>query len=255
MKILESIKKVDALPPLGLTIGNFDGVHKGHRLIFQHLRSLVGEKGSMAVLTFSNHPSYILPHLSPIPLICSMQQKISYLEQLRIDFIFLIPFTFELASQTYDLFLKNLFQSYPFQYLVLGKGAALGKDKKGVAEKLQMFAKQMGFQVTYLEKEQLDGGEISSKKIRELISQGKFKDAAKLLDHPYALQGPLLLDTEDNKKGFLSLEGLCHPTQGTYPVEILLDYQAIKGEATFTQFSVEIQATKELSSKIVEIFF
>lgn len=255
MKILESIESTPTNDPLGITVGSFDGVHIGHQSLLKHLRTLVGIQGSLAVITFSNHPTHVLPGATPIQMIYSTSQKLFALEQAGVDLTFLFPFTLDFAAQSYDIFLHHLYKVYPFQFLVLGQGAALGKNREGTPEKIQQLGKELGFEAIYLPKQQIDGKNISSKEIRNLIHQGKFQDAAALLGRPYRLEGQIILDIKNPKKGTLPLEGMCHPKHGEYPVEIINEYNRSSGIAIFNEFAVEIFSSDLPLSKTIEINF
>lgn len=187
MEILQELKPPHSFhPPCGLTIGSFDGVHLGHQQLLRHLRQAVGQKGSICVITFSNHPSHILPHREPTPLIYSSERKLHYLQKYGVDIVYLLPFTLELAQLSYDQFLHLVHQCYPFELLVLGEGATVGKKREGTPENITALGKKLPFTVEYLPKYRIEGEIVSSGKIREYLQKGDLKKAETLLGHPFA---------------------------------------------------------------------
>jgi riboflavin kinase/FMN adenylyltransferase len=182
MIIVEKLQDVPAISgPIALAIGSYDGVHLGHQYLFQELK----KHGTAAVLTFSNHPAEILnPHSAP-PLIDTLDQKIRRLEINGIDLALILPFTPELSSQSYDVFLRQLHQYLPFTHLIRGEGSVLGHKGQGTQENIQALAKELNFEALYLPTYLFEGEPVSSKKIRELINQGNFEQAFRLLGRKF----------------------------------------------------------------------
>ncbi|MBS0628894.1 MAG: FAD synthetase family protein [Verrucomicrobia bacterium] len=193
--------------PCILTIGNFDGVHRGHQRILHHMKTLAGLSGAVCVVTFSNHPSFVLPGKRPVQLIQSNSLKLSYLEKLGADVVYNLPFTAELSQIRYDAFLAMIKECIPFDYLVLGEGDAFGYKREGTAEKIAELGKQLSFQADYLPKLKSQHETISSGKIRSCIEQGHIEEAVRLLGHPYIIEAPLS-------------PHLCLPPDGNYLVNL-----------------------------------
>ncbi len=167
-----------------LTIGVFDGVHRGHQILLGHL----GEQ-SIAV-TFSNHPSEILKGVSPLRL-SSLRLKIALLKEFGVKKVIAIPFTEELSNLTFDAFLEP----YPIRHLILGEGAAFGKEGLGNADALRTLGLRRGFTVQTIQKLCLADQPISSSRIRTLILDGKLTEAESLLGRPYCFEyDPLIPD-------------------------------------------------------------
>ncbi len=183
-----------------ITIGFFDGMHIGHRKIIETLKQT---NNKTALVTFLNHPgSFLLSKPTP-PLITSNASKIEIFKELKIDLILMLPFTFELADLTFDLFLKKIRSKIPFNSLVLGKDDAFGKNRLGTETALKELSSQDGFEAIYIEKVLYRTEMVSSTLIRKLIQNGDFKNAATLLGRPFALPirnnltNPLLCPLED----------------------------------------------------------
>jgi cytidyltransferase-like protein len=184
MIIRNSLCRVSSLAsPYALTIGSFDGMHLGHQYLLKTLK----QKGTAAVVTFSNHPSLVLKERTPLCLITPLEQKIALLEGSGVDLLYLLPFSLEFAEQPFDLFLEKIQQVYPFSFLCLGIGAAFGKRRQGDAAHVQELAKKMEFTVEYLPKLKIHDEEVSSGRIRKLIEKGTLEKASQLLGRPYSL--------------------------------------------------------------------
>lgn len=194
--------------PCALAIGNFDGVHLGHRRILDQMRGLVGPAGTVAILTFSNHPTEILPGKTPVKLISTKSLKLKYLSEFGVDVVYCLQFTTQIAQMKYDAFIQLIRKSCPFDYLIFGKGDAFGYKREGTEEKMRPLAAQLGFKVEYLPKVKTTDEPISSGRIRSLIQSGDLKTVTILLGHPYELE---------IEEGVLPAY-LCVPPNGAYPV-------------------------------------
>jgi riboflavin kinase/FMN adenylyltransferase len=217
------ITSLDALPdldtPCGLTIGSFDGVHLGHQALLTHLRSELLFGGTLAVLTFSNHPSHYFTPNSPSPLIYPPHQKIHYLKECGVDLVILLPFDAMFSQTPYDQFLTTLTTTLRCTHLILGTGAAFGKEREGNEANVRRLAPKLGITVDYLPKFMLDGLPVSSGRIRSLIAEGNFGGAKECLGRPWSLKvTPESREALD--QGTVSAAGLCLPPEGTYPVTI-----------------------------------
>ncbi len=197
--------------PCVLTIGNFDGVHLGHQRILNRMRTLAGPKGTVCVLTFSNHPSSVLPGKTPVPLIQSNSLKLQYLEKFGADVVYSLEFTSQLSHLHYDTFLSKIKKSCPFDYLILGEGDAFGYKREGTPEKVALLGKQLHFEVEYLPKVKSEDETISSGRIRTCIQQGHLSEAIEFLGHPY------IVEAIDSKP---ISPHLVLPPDGDYPVNI-----------------------------------
>jgi riboflavin kinase/FMN adenylyltransferase len=160
-----------------LTIGMFDGVHRGHQLLLQ---KLVKIGCNTTALTFSNHPSSILrlqaPNLlTPYPL------KEILLRNYGVQQLICLPFTKEFSQQSYDEFLSP----YSISHLILGEDAALGRDRQGTIDALKLLGLKRGFEVHSISKLFIDNEPISSTRIRGLIELGKLAEAEELLGRPH----------------------------------------------------------------------
>ncbi len=213
-----------AAPPVALTIGNFDGVHRGHVEMLKKLRIEATQRQlPTCAITFENHPSTILnPGTTPL-LICTLEQKKRLLRESGIELLYSLPFTKELAEQTPEQFIIRLSQSQPFDLLLLGSDATIGKNRAGTPEHMKELSRTYGFSLTYFPDITLDGQRISSRHIRESIHSGRLVEASRLLGRPYSIAGTVIKGRGRGADlGFhtanISVEGLCLPPLGVYAV-------------------------------------
>ncbi len=233
--------------PCVLTIGNFDGVHAGHQQILSRMREIAGKEGTTVVLTFSNHPSQILSPSEAKPLIYPKSLKISILDELGIDIIYCLEFTTALAELSYETFLERVHTIFPFDYLILGQGAALGKNRGGTTAKVKQLGESLGFKVEYLSKVQAANEDISSGKIRTFIQEGHLKKAAELLGRPLMFEGDL-------KQGQVNIaSNLCIPPDGSYPITVYANSHIEKGTLHIQQATLKLKLS--LPDQKILIFF
>ncbi|CCB86904.1 MULTISPECIES: bifunctional riboflavin kinase/FAD synthetase [Parachlamydia] len=212
--------------PIVLTIGNFDGMHLGHQKVLQALKEFAKlQNAQTAVFTFVNHPSTVLNSAKSTCQLCTLDHKLFLLEQAKIDWVILLPFTLEFAGQTAEIFLEKLQASIPFSHLILGHDAFLGKDRKGDRSTLNQIAKEHAFELTYLPEYSIDTKKISSSAIRQLIADGKLSEASQLLGRSYSFYGMVKPGQRKGRHlGFptanFDVTGMCLPPYGVYAVKL-----------------------------------
>jgi riboflavin kinase/FMN adenylyltransferase len=174
-----------------VAIGNFDGVHVGHRALLgravERARALGGEA---AVLTFQPHPAKVLaPQFAP-PLICTMERKVELFEEVGIDVAVLEPFTRELAGLAPEEFIgKILRDGLGAEEIVVGYDFTYGKKRGGNVETLRAGA---GVPVHVIPAVTVDGLVASSTKIREFVLEGRVDGAEMLLGRPFDVDGEVV---------------------------------------------------------------
>lgn len=224
-----SLEQFPRQHPIILTIGNFDGVHKGHLSVLERLQKSASiQKAQTCVLTFSNHPSEILRPHAPITLLCTVDHRIKLLKEQKIDHLVLIPFHKELAEQTASTFIENLRGYIPFSKLVLGHDAVIGKDRQGDRNLLTQLGEQFSFSTEYVEGYCLDEAPISSSRIRKCVADGQLAMVQQLLGRPYSIYGKVIPGAGKGRQiGFptanIDIANLCCPPQGVYAVKVCVD--------------------------------
>lgn len=213
MHIITDLSHIPFLsPPIGLTIGTFDGMHLGHQALLHQLKQCT-LGGSQAVLTFTNPPTGVSQ-------LCTLDHKLKQFEQGGISLVLLFHFTPEFASQPFDLFLTHLHEKLPFSHLVLGEEATFGKDRQGTPERIRALSKHLFFEVTYIPKHLIDDQPVSSARIRKALQEGNLKLVHQLLGRPYSIIAPCA------KNQTVNLQSLCLPPSGPYEVLIHLSSES-----------------------------
>ena len=192
MKLIRGLYNLGRpLPASAVTIGNFDGVHRGHQLVISQLKRVAAEASLPAVvIIFEPQPiEFFAPDRAPKRL-SRFREKIAYLKAQQIDYLLCLHFNQELASLTAEEFVQQiLIGNLNTRHLVVGDDFHFGKNRQGNFEFLQTHSARFGFEVDETETLIHDGERVSSTRIRQLIENGDFAGAAELLGRPYSLSG------------------------------------------------------------------
>ncbi len=173
-----------------LTIGAFDGVHLGHQKILNDLVAGARASGALAVvLTFYPHPAEILHSPRNNFYLMTPEAKAQQLELMGVDLLITQPFTIEFSKTAAHDFVAQLKDRLDLKELWIGYDFALGHNREGDFAALQKFGAEMGFQVRAVAAVEIDGGPVSSSRIRNLLAAGDVQAAARLLGRPYSLAG------------------------------------------------------------------
>jgi riboflavin kinase / FMN adenylyltransferase len=217
--------------PVGISIGSFDGLHLGHQRLLQELRQVVTGKGTLCVFTFSNHPSSIFKPAAPTPQLCTLEHKKLLLEQAGVDLLFLQSFDTSFSQKPYDIFIKELINRLPFQFLFQGEGTTFGKDRQGNEATVHALGNELGFTVRYIKKLELDGYKVSSSLIRTCVSEGNLSLASKLLGRPYSIYTQQYRYGPEASLCFISATGLVLPPENEYDVRCKRENNVFIGRA------------------------
>lgn len=213
-----------------VTIGNFDGVHLGHREIFRRVRKAAAELGGPAVvITFVPHPLKLLPSRKSLRLITPYGEKESLIAASGIDYLVVIPFTGEFAAISAPEFVSRvLVGMVGMKKLIIGYDYAFGRNREGNVELLRKLGDELGFAVEVLAP--IGDGErvYSSTGVRELIGRGEVKEVISLLGRHFSLVGTVVHGHHRGKVlGFptanLAPENELIPKSGVYAVKVKID--------------------------------
>jgi riboflavin kinase/FMN adenylyltransferase len=207
-----------------VTVGVFDGLHRGHRHVLEHLRSLAARLGGESVvLTFETHPLAVIAHAPPRQIL-SVAHRLRLLERLGIDGALLLPFDERLRELSYERFTQEvLVEGLGIRGLLFGYNGNFGKDGRGNALTLAPLAAAHGFVVEEAGAFVLGERPISSSRIRDAIEQGDLAAASDMLGRPVSLFGKVVHgDGRGQELGFptanVDLEGEILPPAGVYEV-------------------------------------
>jgi len=184
-----------------VTIGNFDGVHLGHQMLFAEVADRAGRRGgSSLAITFDPHPLRIL-RPGGIKLISSCEQKAEQIRLAGIDSLLIVPFTRGFAATSAEQFVDDiLLRRIGMKELVVGYDYAFGKGRSGNIAFLREQGRLKGFPVTVVEAFYLDNILVSSTKIRQMIADGQVEEAQKLLGRPYQIRGEVQVGKQRGSK-------------------------------------------------------
>lgn len=186
-----------ALTPTAVALGNFDGVHQGHRQVIQPVLSALTVPGTETpiyptVVTFHPHPREFFTG-QPRCLLTPLNEKVAQLSQMGIQQLVLLPFDRELASLSPDQFVEQiLVQQLQAHQVSVGLDFCFGRQRTGTAKDLQTLAAIYGIDVTIAPLQILQGSRISSSAIRDALQQGDLQTANRLLGRPYRLVGQVV---------------------------------------------------------------
>ncbi len=226
MRVLRSI---DALPEglrFVLTIGMFDGVHRGHqRAIGTLLRTARKAKAEAVVLTFDPHPAQVLRGSAP-PLLCTPAERFARFAQLGVDTIVIQTFDSAFADQTPDAFLERICLDRQLVALVMTAESAFGRDRTGILTRVRELAGQLKFRAVEVTRLASDGGTVSSTRLRSQLADGRLADVRRLLGRSYAVTGRVVKgDQRGRTLGYptanLSFDApVALPPDGIYAVRV-----------------------------------
>lgn len=192
MKIIRQLAQLpESLRQGAVSVGNFDGVHKGHAQIVSRLVDHARREGGPAVVfTFDPHPvSLLRPDRVPARL-TTTPRKAQLLAKLGVDALVAYPTTKELLSLSpVEFFQQIVVEQLQAKAMVEGPNFFFGKDRAGNVETLAMLAAREGIAVEIVHPVQLAGQQVSSSVVRQLLSDGKVEQASELLTAPYQLTG------------------------------------------------------------------
>jgi riboflavin kinase/FMN adenylyltransferase len=213
-------------PGLVLCVGNFDGVHRGHRKIFDRVVREARRLGATpAVLTFHPHPGKVLrPAKAPLPLV-TLEQKIRLLEDVGMEVALVLPFTRALSRLSAEAFVeKVLVKRLTVEMVFVGSNFRFGRGQSGNPDVLRELARKQGFRIGVVAPVKSGGSTISSTRIRRLVTAGDMGAAARLLGRPFALTGGQKRGAGRGRGlGFSTVnfvpEQACLPARGVYVTE------------------------------------
>ena len=191
MRIYRKLDDIrEPFPNACVTIGNFDGVHLGHKRLFDVVeQKAYHSRGTSIAVTFNPHPLQVL-RPGGIKLISTLEQKIELIAMSGIDVLLIIPFDKEFAATPAVRFVDEiLIQRIGVKQLFVGYDYAFGKGRTGDIGFLKLQGEEKGFSVTVIEAYYEDGILVSSTKVRELVAAGRMGETRKLLGRYYQIRG------------------------------------------------------------------
>ena len=225
----EELKDLEIKRPV-VSVGTFDGLHRGHQKIVEHVKQKAMETGGESVIvTFQPHPRAVLkPDDKSFKILSTHLDKLSLFYKHRIDHLIVLKFNSELASKTAEEFIKAyLVESLAMQHLVLGYDNKLGSDQLKRDEDFETIARKMNVTFERLEPLKTNGKIISSSLIRDRLATGNVSEANELLGYEYFVFGRVSFGNQIGKNiGFPTAnidvkdEHKMLPCNGVYVVKV-----------------------------------
>jgi riboflavin kinase/FMN adenylyltransferase len=200
-----------------LTIGVFDGVHRGHLEIIRKLTTEAHANHAPAVLlTFDPHPASVLSG-QEIKCLTTPEERADLLGNLGVDIVITQRFTRDLSTATAFEYMSKLKQALDFKHLLIGYDFALGKGREGSANRLTEIGRELDYKVEVVHALSDESGVISSTEIRKLVGIGNVSEAAKLLGYNYPLGGEVIRGAGRGKTINFPTANIDYPKQKVIP--------------------------------------
>ena len=186
MRIVRRFIELPGQQTLSLALGNFDGIHLGHKALLKNLDT--DDNHQHAVMTFEPHPLSVLRPQIKITRLYSFREKLLYLEK-SAEVIYIPRFNQALAAMTAEDFVDLLFNTLNVKRVIVGENFRFGNQQHGDTEMLRRLAKPKGVTIDTIPLINIDGDSVSSGRIRQCLSEGNFTQAASLLGREWTLSG------------------------------------------------------------------
>lgn len=247
----------NAAPPPGqetvITIGVFDGVHRGHRHLLQRMFELAAPPLIPTVITFSNHPAEVVNPERTVTKIITPEEKIRLLYAAGVESVICLEFTNELANVDADEFTNLLVEGLRMRGIVTGPDFALGRNRSGNLDYLRRRGQAMGFWVATVPPLELEGAAVRSRRVRHALADGNVDGAEYLLGRPYATDGVVVHGAKMGRQlGFptaniIPTQNFVIPADGVYAT-----YATVNGVRHLAATSIGVRPTFGLSQRLIE---
>lgn len=228
MSIIEyGFDKAPMLRRAVVTIGSFDGVHRGHRVLLQHLKTMAARlDAESVVVTFDPHPRIAMGRAEGMQLLTTIEERARLLADAGIDRMVVAHFDEAFRSQPYEQFVReSLIGKLGMVGMIVGYNHRLGRGSEGNYSTLQPLAEECGFELECVAQHTDDGGKISSTIVRDTIANGDMARAKELLGAGYMLSGEM-----NNGRLHVADDHKMLPPTGRYMCDVECDNATIRTE-------------------------
>jgi riboflavin kinase/FMN adenylyltransferase len=238
MKVHYNTEQLPAFKKAIITIGTFDGVHKGHQQVIDAMRKESKKNnGETVIITFHPHPRKIVEQNSSLQLINTLEEKISLLHIQQIDHLVVVPFTESFASLTAEEYIENfLINKFHPEIIIIGYDHHFGKDRMGNFLLLKKQSAKFNYRLIEIPEHVLKEIAISSTKIRNAIRNSEVEIANNLLGYPFFFEGTVLHGDEIGRKlGYPTAnlaytdEDKIHLGEGVYALQVMVNNKIKNG--------------------------
>ncbi len=259
MITVQSISKYDKNQAAVITIGTFDGVHIGHRLILERLINDARVNNRVAVvLTFFPHPRMVLQKDTDLKLLNTIEEKKQILDELGIDYLIIQPFTKTFSRLSATAFVRDvLVNSLHTKKVIIGYDHRFGRNRNANINDLIAFGNALDFEVEEIPAQEIEAVAVSSTKIRNALLQGDIATANSYLGYDYMLSGKVVKGKGLGKQlGFPTANLLIEesykliPKNGVYVVR-----SNFKGRTVYGMMNIGFNPTVAGEEHSIEIHF
>jgi len=213
-----------------LALGNFDGLHRGHRKILDRLQRVAGERrATSVVMTFDPHPPRVVrPDKAP-PLLMTKAQKLEGLAQAGVDGAAIVRFTRELSQWEPETFVRTVLVDWlRVSEVWVGANFLFGHDRSGNFSLLRTLGARYGFKAEKIDPVRYKDFVVSSTRVRRLVTEARVDEAAALLGHPYVVEGVVVRGAQRGRSIGFPTANLCSenelmPPHGVYATNAIID--------------------------------
>ena len=243
MQIFHGFDNITLERPTVVSVGSFDGVHRGHRELLERVRGVARELDALSVVvSFEPHPRIAMGRAEGMRLLTSVEERALLLEREGIDVFVVAHFDDKFREQSFEEFVRgSLVAKLGMRGMVVGYNHRLGRGSEGSYDSLVPLGEKLGFRVERVEQFTASGDKVSSTVVRNLFDEGNVERACEILGHNYIVMGTAhegVLSVEDRYKLI--------PADGEYSVNILGH-----GERVVSIVNGKIIVDKHLSGKII----
>lgn len=240
--------------PSVVTIGNFDGVHRGHQEILRGVRDLAAQTGRLpAVLTFSPHPVRVLRPAEAPSLLMTLDQRLAAIQELGIEAVLVLHFDTELAKVSPEDFVRRLLlDTMNARAVLVGADFHFGHRQAGDTKLLGEFGASRGFEVRVVPPVIADGVIVSSTEVRRALRDGRVEEARQMLGRPFSLAGEIGPGTGQGRKLVMPTLNLTTPQEalpknGVYATEAI-----VRGKAYRAATNIGVRPTFDGTQTTIE---
>ena len=234
MIVYRNFEEIDTNPNTILTVGTFDGVHNGHKVIINTLKKRSKELGLRdVVLTIHPHPQVVLKKTDkePIKILSTIEERIRLFEEIGVSNLLIVNFTYEFSRTAPESFVKDyLVKKIGMKRILVGYDHMFGKDRVGNRDLLRNLGNELGFDVERMDAHEENNLIISSTKIRNAIKDKQLDLAKELLGYSYSAEGRVVKgDMRGRTIGYptanleLFDQSKLLPPNGVYFVKVVVD--------------------------------
>ena len=234
MKYFKNTTEFQVTEPTVISLGKFDGIHRGHELLMEQLAKKKKDGLKTAIFTFDIPPKKNVEHVEA-KVLTTNEEKMHIFEELGIDYLVECPFTKEIMCMEPEDFIRILVEKLSVKCIVAGEDFHFGHNRRGDYEMLRKYAGEYGYEAIILKKMKEDARDISSTFVREEIAAGNIEKANHLLGYHYFVKGVVKHGNRIGRTIGIPTVNLLPPEEkllppfGVYVTEVLIDGKRYRG--------------------------